>query len=31
LIGNEKNGFVKLTGTQPFEVFKRIIDSQLNA
>jgi protein-disulfide isomerase len=30
LIGNEKNGFVKLTGAQPFEAFKRIIDSQLN-
>ena len=29
-IGNEKNGFVKLTGAQPFEAFKKIIDSQLN-
>jgi len=30
LIGNEKNGFVKLTGAQPFEAFKKIIDSQLS-
>ncbi|MDO8640190.1 MAG: DsbA family protein, partial [Nitrosarchaeum sp.] len=29
-IGNEKIGFVKITGAQPFEAFKNIIDSQLN-
>ena len=29
-IGNEKIGFVKLNGAQPFEAFKSIIDSQLN-
>jgi len=29
-VGNEKIGFVKVTGAQPFEVFKSIIDSQLN-
>ena len=28
-IGNEKIGFVKLNGAQPFESFKRIIDAQL--
>ena len=30
-IGNEQIGFVKLNGAQPFESFKRIIDSQLGA
>jgi protein-disulfide isomerase len=30
-IGNEEIGFVKLTGAQPFEAFKSIIDSQLNS
>ena len=29
-IGNEKMGFVKVNGAQPFEVFKSVIDSQLN-
>jgi len=29
-IGNEKIGFVKVNGAQPFEVFKSVIDSQLN-
>ena len=29
-IGNEKIGFAKLNGAQPFEAFKSIIDSQLN-
>jgi protein-disulfide isomerase len=29
-IGNEKIGFVKINGAQPFEAFKSIIDSQLN-
>jgi len=29
-IGNEKTGFVKVNGAQPFEVFKSVIDSQLN-
>jgi protein-disulfide isomerase len=29
-IGNDKIGFVKLNGAQPFEAFKRIIDMQLN-
>lgn len=29
-IGNEKIGFVKLNGAQPFEAFKSVIDSQLN-
>lgn len=28
-IGNDKIGFVKLNGAQPFESFKRIIDAQL--
>ena len=28
-IGNEKIGFVELKGSQPFESFKKIIDSQL--
>lgn len=28
-IGNEKIGFVKINGAQPFESFKRVIDSQL--
>ena len=29
-IGNEKLGFVKLIGAQPFEAFKSIIETQLN-
>ncbi len=29
-IGNEEIGFVKLTGAQPFDSFKKIIDAQLN-
>jgi len=29
-IGNEKIGFIKVNGAQPFEVFKSVIDSQLN-
>jgi len=29
-IGNEKIGFAKLNGAQPFDSFKKIIDSQLN-
>ena len=29
-IGNEDTGFVKLNGAQPFETFKKIIDSQIN-
>lgn len=28
-IGNEKNGFIKLVGAQPFAAFQRVIDSQL--
>ncbi len=28
-IGNEKDGYVKITGAQPFNVFKAIIDKQL--
>ena len=28
-IGNEKIGFVKIDGAQPFESFKKVIDSQL--
>ena len=28
-IGNEQIGFVELKGSQPFESFKKIIDSQL--
>jgi len=28
-IGNEKNGFIKLVGAQPFAVFQSVIDSQL--
>ncbi len=30
-VGNEKIGFVELKGAQPFESFKKIIDSQLEA
>ncbi|MFB5613385.1 MAG: DsbA family protein, partial [Nitrosarchaeum sp.] len=30
-IGNEKIGFVKINGAQPFESFKNVIDSQLNS
>jgi protein-disulfide isomerase len=30
-IGNENVGFVKVNGAQPFEVFRGIIDSQLNS
>ena len=30
-IGNEKIGFVKVNGAQPFEVFQGIIESQLNS
>lgn len=30
-IGNEKIGFVKIDGAQPFESFKRVIDSQLDS
>ena len=30
-IGNEKTGFVKVTGAQSFEVFQGIIESQLNS
>lgn len=30
-IGNEKKGFVKLSGAQPFEAFKSMIDSQLDS
>jgi len=30
-IGNEKIGFVKINGAQPFDSFKKIIDSQLNS
>lgn len=30
-IGNENIGFVKVNGAQPFEVFRGIIDSQLNS
>lgn len=30
-IGNEKLGFVKVNGAQPFEVFQGIIESQLNS
>ncbi|MDX1595865.1 MAG: DsbA family protein [Nitrosopumilaceae archaeon] len=29
-VGNEQIGFVKLSGAQPFESFKKVIDSQLN-
>jgi len=29
-IGNEKIGFIKINGAQPFEAFKSVIDSQLN-
>jgi len=28
-IGNEKNGFIKITGAQPFTVFQSAIDNQL--
>ncbi len=28
-VGNEEIGFVKITGAQPFEIFKRVIDAQL--
>lgn len=28
-IGNEKDGFIKLVGAQPFAVFQRVIDNQL--
>jgi len=28
-IGNEEIGFVKINGAQPFEIFKRVIDAQL--
>jgi len=30
-IGNEKIGFVKLSGAQPFESFKKVIDAQLGS
>ena len=30
-IGNENTGFVKVNGAQPFEVFRGIIESQLNS
>lgn len=30
-VGNEKIGFVEIKGAQPFESFKKIIDSQLEA
>jgi len=30
-IGNDKIGFVKLSGAQPFESFKKVIDEQLDA
>ena len=30
-IGNEKIGFVKLSGAQPFDSFKQVIDAQLDA
>jgi len=29
-IGNEKDGFIKLVGAQPFAVFQRVIDNQLS-
>ncbi len=29
LIGNDKNGFTKLSGSQPFAAFKQIIDAKL--
>lgn len=28
-VGNEEIGFVKINGAQPFEIFKRVIDAQL--
>ena len=28
-IGNEKNGFIKLVGAQPYAAFQRAIDNQL--
>ncbi len=28
-IGNEEIGFVKINGAQPFDIFKRVIDAQL--
>ncbi len=28
-IGNEKNGFIKLVGAQPYAAFQRVIDNQL--
>jgi len=30
-VGNDQIGYVKLSGAQPFESFKRVIDSQLNS
>ena len=29
-IGNEKDGFIKLVGAQPYAVFQRVIDNQLS-
>jgi hypothetical protein len=29
-IGNEKDGFLKMVGAQPFTAFKSMMDSQLN-
>ncbi|MEM2873991.1 MAG: DsbA family protein [Candidatus Nanoarchaeia archaeon] len=29
LIGNDKNGYVKVVGAQPYDVFKQIIDAEL--
>ena len=29
-IGNEEIGFVKINGAQPFDIFKRVIDAQLD-
>jgi len=30
-VGNDQIGYVKLSGAQPFESFKKVIDSQLNS
>ena len=29
-IGNEDIGFVKIIGAKPYDVFKKVIDAQLN-
>ncbi len=29
-IGNEKDGFIKLTGAQPFATFQSVIEDQLS-